>query len=64
MDAKEVRAAIRARVKELGSQRAVANELRVSVQYLNDVLRGRRDPGDKLLKGLGLQRQVDYVERV
>ncbi len=42
------------------SQSAVADELGVSKQYLCDVLKGRRDLGQKMLDGLGLQRIVAY----
>lgn len=46
--------------KRLGSQRALAKELGVSEPYLSDVINGRRDPGPKILKALGLERIVDY----
>lgn len=38
-------------------QRDFARELGISEQFLTDVLRGRRDPGDKMLACLGLQRE-------
>ena len=41
----------------------VAGELRVSISYLHDVVRGRRKPGRKILKGLGLSRKVEYVKQ-
>ena len=46
--------------KQRGSQRTLARELGVSEAYLSDVINGRRDPGRKLLKALGLERVVDY----
>ena len=46
--------------ERLGSQRALAKELGVSEPYLSDVIRGRREPGPKLLKARGLERVVDY----
>lgn len=44
-------------------QVAVAAELGVSPQYLNDVLNERRDPGDSILAPLGLERVVTYRRR-
>ncbi|MCJ2040826.1 hypothetical protein MKK55_18000 [Methylobacterium sp. J-059] len=35
----------------------------VSPQYVTDVLKGRRAPGDSILRGLGLARDVVYVPR-
>lgn len=57
---------IRKQIRELASNKSltdVARDLKVSVQYLHDVVNRRRKPGKKLLKGLGLERRVEYVER-
>lgn len=40
------------------TQKALAIELGVSQAYLNDVLQGRREAGEKLLKPLGIARVV------
>lgn len=53
---------LRARIETEGSQMAVARNLGVSPQYLSDVLRRQREPGEKILEPLGLKRQVFYVE--
>lgn len=53
---------LRARIETEGSQMAVARNLGVSTQYLSDVLRRQREPGEKILEPLGLKRQVFYVE--
>ena len=45
---------------ENGSQRSVAASMSVSAQYLNDVLKGKREPGVGILAGLGLERVVTY----
>jgi hypothetical protein len=58
----EVRALLRAATQRAGSQKAWADEHGVSGAYVNDVLRGRRDPGDAILKALGLKRMVTYVK--
>ncbi len=41
-------------------QVAVAKAFNVSPAYLSDVMVGRRDPGPKILAGLGLERVVRY----
>lgn len=51
---------IRIAVKTAGSQMAFAREAGISTQYLSDVLRGRRDPGEKILKWFGLEAIVFY----
>lgn len=54
--------AILKRLKTM-SQKSLANELGVSEAYLSDVINGRRDAGDKLLKPLGIERVVTYKRR-
>ena len=44
------------------SQAQAAAALDISPQYLNDVMAGRRDPGPKLLKGLGIKRVPHYED--
>lgn len=46
-----------------GSQKAFAERHDISEQYLCDVLKGRREPGKKILDAVGFQRVVIYVER-
>jgi hypothetical protein len=46
---------------EDSSQAAVAKELGISPQYLNDVLQKRRLIGKKILEALGLERSIVYV---
>ena len=48
---------------EGSSNAEVARELKISPQYLSDVLNDRKKPGDKILKALGLERLVVYVRR-
>lgn len=54
---------LRGAVRVIGTQRAAAHRWRVSEAYLCDVLHGRRQPGPKLLKALGLRRHVTYHSR-
>ena len=42
------------------TQKALADDLGLSKQYLCDVLRGRREPGPKILSALKLERVVTY----
>ena len=43
-----------------GSQARAAEALKVSRQYLNDVLHGRREMGPAIYGGLGFTREVGY----
>jgi transcriptional regulator with XRE-family HTH domain len=43
-----------------GTQRAAAEKLGITQSYLSDILNGRRDPGEKLLTALGLERETRY----
>lgn len=57
------REAIIRRLRKLcaqSSQRNVADEMQISEQYLCDVLKGRRNPGPRILQALGLERKVTY----
>ena len=49
--------------QERGGKAALAKELGISRQYLNDVLSGYREPGKKVLDALGLERVVTYARR-
>ena len=42
------------------TQKELAYELGVSASYLNDYLHFRREPGAKLLEGLGIHKVVLY----
>lgn len=44
-----------------GQQKGFADRHRISCQYLGDILHGRRDPGEKLLKAMGYKKVVTYV---
>lgn len=51
-------------IRERGTNKAAAQFLGVSQQYLSDLLKGRRDPGVKILSKLGLQSRVIYETKV
>ena len=44
------------------TQRELAHELNVSASYLNDYLHFRREPGPKLLEGLGIKKVAMYMK--
>lgn len=50
-------------VAEHETQKAAAQFLGVSQQYLTDVLKGRRYPGKKILDKLGLESSVVYTPK-
>ena len=47
-------------VNTLSTQKKAAAFLGVSSQHLSDVLRGRREPGARILKKLGWQKVIGY----
>ena len=51
---------VRSAVEAAGTQKALAERYGISEQYLTDVLRGRREPGEKLLSALGYERVILY----
>ena len=61
MNDAEIRQEIRKRSNG-GTVAALAREWGVSPQYLHDVVKNRRKPGRKLLKGMGLIKKVEYVQ--
>lgn len=62
IDAQAVRRRLRAYVTTCGSGGAAARAMRISPQYLSDILHGRRDPSDRVCRGIGLRRLVVFVE--
>ena len=54
---------LRKRLDKAGTQTALAKELGISKPYLSDILKGKRDPGPKVLAQLGIRRVVTF-ERI
>lgn len=50
-------------IEARGTQKAAAESLGVSSQFLSDILKGRRDPGKKILDKLGLESSVVYTAK-
>jgi len=46
-----------------GSQKAAAMRMGISTQYLNDVIRGRREISDRIAGFFGLERVVVYRQK-
>jgi hypothetical protein len=63
MELQDVIERLRSAVQTEGSQAAFAEKHIISLQYVNDVLRGRREPGPIILNALGLERIVTYREK-
>lgn len=53
---------LREMVKAAGTQKAVAKELRISQQFLCEVLSGKRDVSQSLAQKLGFKRVVGFVK--
>lgn len=60
MKKKELIARMQREVAKAGSQKAYASVLGISEQYLCDILRGRRELGEKVLKALKVRKVVLY----
>lgn len=60
MGLSEVIALLRQRCAEAGSQAQWARDNGMAQTYVNEVLRGARRPGKKLLDALGMIAVVDY----
>lgn len=63
MNPDSLRAQLAKLVTKHGSQRAAAQALGLSQSYFLDLMRGRRQPGPKALKALGLEAAVAYIPR-
>lgn len=64
MNKTDVLKLIRQAVHDAGSQSAFARQCSVTTQYINDLLRGRRDPGTKILDALGIEKTVTVSYRL
>jgi len=60
MKRKEVIDILQRQVEVYGSQKALAERIGVSPQYLGDILLARREPGESILGFLGMQKVVSY----
>lgn len=56
-------AALRKLIDTLGSQKAAADKLGFTPQFINDVLKGRREMTEALAGKLGFKRVVSFVPK-
>ena len=63
VDADYIRSLVREAEQAAESRAALAAQWGISVQYINDVIRGYRDPGKKVLAALGYERVVLYRKK-
>lgn len=61
LTAAEIIALIKGRIAAAGGMYALAQETHISVSYLEQVVSGRRQPGRKVLRWLGMERLTSYV---
>ena len=59
----DILANIESLIEIYGSARALANHWGISVQYLCDIRKGRRQPGNAVLSPMGLTKHVTYTTR-
>lgn len=64
MNEQDIREHLRIAVLTAGSQKAFAARHGISPAYINDVLQGRREPGEKILAAIGFERVVTYRRKV
>ncbi len=62
LDSLDVFKRLREACKAAGGQAAWAARHALSPAYVSDVLNARRDPGDSILRALGMRKVVKYVE--
>lgn len=66
MDIKEVRKRLLSGTIKAGGLRPYSRQNKVSAPYVSDVIKGKRDPGPKILQLLGLRKvkpKTIYEER-
>lgn len=60
MTADEVRTMLREACRKAGTSAAFADKHSLSQAYVSDTLNGRREPGPKILRALGLVSEPQY----
>jgi DNA-binding transcriptional regulator YdaS (Cro superfamily) len=64
MTEQEVRERLRDAIAELGGQRAFAEKHKFSTAYVSDVVRGRRELSERILRAIAIERVISYREVV
>lgn len=52
---------LRKRIAEVGNQKIYAERIGASSTYVSDVLKKKREPGEKILEALGLEKITVYI---
>ena len=60
-DVDAVRASLAEACSQAGGQKQWATTASVSPQYVSDVLKNRREPGESICRALGYKRKVTYA---
>jgi hypothetical protein len=60
MNTDTVRDSLRKACEDAGCAADWAKANEISAAYVSDVLNGRKEPGEKILRALGLKRVVEY----
>ena len=63
LDAEYMRDLLKRCAVEAGSQKEAAAILKISPQYFNDVVRGKREVSAELAERLGFEKVVSFVSR-
>ncbi len=53
---------LRRRIREAGNQKALAEQVGISQQFISDMVRGVREPGEEACAKLGIERKTVYRE--
>ena len=62
MDVSDIQAELRTWIATYGNQSAAAQKMGVTPSYFGEVLQGRRLPGPKILRALGLEKTFRRVK--
>ncbi len=62
IDLDAIKQCLKELVKKHGSQRAAARALGIGQTQLFDIINGRRKPGPRTLKALGLEQVTTYTQ--
>ena len=63
MNKDDVNKLFKSYVETAGSQASAARQLGVSAQHVADILRGRREPGPRVLDALGIERTIEFRQK-
>ena len=59
----DVIALIKKLIEQEGTQTAAAAKMGIVPPYVNDLLKGKRDPGPEVLGFFGLEKKIVYISK-